>query len=182
AASSSPSTLNLVPHTVTFAANGGKGSTRDQKSSNAEPLHAATFYRTGYSFAGWSTKADGSGTNFADGATYSFSSDVIVYAQWKPVRYTVTFDSSGASGQPVAISFDFGSAISLPGQGSMTYPGYAFKGWKTSLGSPTILTGSYSPAGSVTLLAVWQSTARVNVVPTSCPDGQILIDGVCYAT
>ena len=38
--------------------------------------------RTGYTFMGWNTKADGSGTSYAPGATYRNNADVTLYAQW----------------------------------------------------------------------------------------------------
>ena len=44
-----------------------------------------TFTRTGYRFAGWNTKADGSGAGYADEATIHVSSanDINLYAQWR---------------------------------------------------------------------------------------------------
>jgi uncharacterized repeat protein (TIGR02543 family) len=39
--------------------------------------------RTGYTFGGWNTKADGSGTDYAPGATFAISSSVTLYAKWE---------------------------------------------------------------------------------------------------
>jgi uncharacterized repeat protein (TIGR02543 family) len=36
----------------------------------------------GYTFAGWNTEANGSGTNYSAGATYTLSGSVTLYAQW----------------------------------------------------------------------------------------------------
>ena len=38
---------------------------------------------SGYTFTGWNTKADGSGTAYAAGATYKKDAKVTLYAQWK---------------------------------------------------------------------------------------------------
>jgi uncharacterized repeat protein (TIGR02543 family) len=39
--------------------------------------------KTGFTFSGWNTAADGSGTNYAAGATYNGSSgSLILYAKW----------------------------------------------------------------------------------------------------
>ena len=38
--------------------------------------------RDGFDFAGWNTATNGSGTDYADGANYAFTSDVSLYAQW----------------------------------------------------------------------------------------------------
>src|SRR5438874_1845692 len=66
-------------------------------------LTTNTFTRTGYDFTGWNTAATGSGTAYADGATYSFAADVTLYAQWTPVDSTaptsvVTLDPVSPNG------------------------------------------------------------------------------------
>ena len=70
-------------HTVTFNANGGSGSMANQSANEATALLANSFSRTGYSFTGWNTSADGSGTAFANTAVFSFSSNLTLYAQWE---------------------------------------------------------------------------------------------------
>ena len=37
----------------------------------------------GYTFEGWNTKADGSGTTIAGGSAYRPPNDITLYAQWK---------------------------------------------------------------------------------------------------
>lgn len=39
--------------------------------------------RKGYSFVGWNTAADGSGTSYEAGAKVELSAPVTLYAQWK---------------------------------------------------------------------------------------------------
>ena len=68
--------------TVTFAANGGSGTMTAQSAVTAAALRANTYTRPGYSFAGWSTSADGSGTDYGDGATFPFAANATLYAQW----------------------------------------------------------------------------------------------------
>ncbi len=43
------------------------------------------FKRDGYTFEGWNTVADGSGTSYAAGDTFKLLSDTTLYAQWKEV-------------------------------------------------------------------------------------------------
>jgi uncharacterized repeat protein (TIGR02543 family) len=38
--------------------------------------------KTGFTFSGWNTAADGSGTNYAAGATYNGGASLILYARW----------------------------------------------------------------------------------------------------
>jgi uncharacterized repeat protein (TIGR02543 family) len=69
-------------NTVTFDANGGTGTMAPQVNSVPAALNTNTFNRAGYTFAGWNTAANGSGTAYADGAIYNFSADITLYAQW----------------------------------------------------------------------------------------------------
>ncbi len=55
------------------------------------------YQRSGYKFAGWNTKADGSGKHYADQESVKNLTDinnatVTLYAQWKPI-YKITLDS-----------------------------------------------------------------------------------------
>jgi uncharacterized repeat protein (TIGR02543 family) len=79
---------------VTFNANGGAGTMAPQVANAPTALTLNTFTRAGYSFNGWNTAADGSGTGYADGETYSFAADLSLYAQWSMIpRTTRTFPS-----------------------------------------------------------------------------------------
>ena len=79
--------VNLVGYvaptkTVTFNVNGGEGTMANQTASAETALTANSFTRAGYSFTGWNTLADGTGTAFADSASFSFTADQNLYAQW----------------------------------------------------------------------------------------------------
>jgi uncharacterized repeat protein (TIGR02543 family) len=72
----------LATESVTFNANGGSGTMATQSSGSAANLRSNSYERSGYDFAGWNTSLDGTGTAYADGANYSFSSTITLYAQW----------------------------------------------------------------------------------------------------
>ncbi|MEZ5256618.1 MAG: InlB B-repeat-containing protein, partial [Ilumatobacteraceae bacterium] len=74
--------LDNATATVTFDANGGSGSMANQTSTSQASLSANAFTRSGYTFSGWNTAADGSGTSYAEGGTYPFSSNTTLFAQW----------------------------------------------------------------------------------------------------
>ena len=79
---------------ITFNPNGGTGS-MDAMSVNPgvdNVLSANTFTREDYTFTGWNTAADGTGTAYADKATVNFDADTILYAQWKRADGWVTDD------------------------------------------------------------------------------------------
>jgi uncharacterized repeat protein (TIGR02543 family) len=47
--------------------------------------------KTGYAFGGWNTTSDGTGTDYAVGATFTMgTANVILYAKWVALFYTVT--------------------------------------------------------------------------------------------
>jgi hypothetical protein len=49
----------------------------------AVEVAANTYTKTGKTFSGWNTKADGSGTAYAAGASYTLTSAGLkLYAQW----------------------------------------------------------------------------------------------------
>ena len=48
-------------------------------------LTTNTFSYSGYTFAGWNTAANGSGTTYGDGATVTFTQNLTLYAQWTAI-------------------------------------------------------------------------------------------------
>jgi uncharacterized repeat protein (TIGR02543 family) len=71
-------------HTVTFLPNGSdvEGTMPPQVRTTTGPLSINSFERSGFTFGGWATEADGSGTRFADGASYDLDVDLTLYARW----------------------------------------------------------------------------------------------------
>ena len=77
---------------VSYNANGGSGTMANQTITNNVPTHlnTNTFTKENGIFAGWNTKADGSGTSYADGEEVTNLGNVTLYAQWNPsVKYAV---------------------------------------------------------------------------------------------
>ena len=67
---------------LTFNANSGAGTMSAQSAARATNISSNTFTYSGYTFAGWNTAADGSGSPFADNASFPFTADTVLYAQW----------------------------------------------------------------------------------------------------
>lgn len=95
--------------TVTFDANGGSGSMNTQTAAGTTNLTANTFTKPGYTFAGWTTAADGSGTNYADAASFNFASfngavrpQITLYAKWTLNDSVLTLTPGFAVGDLVA--------------------------------------------------------------------------------
>jgi uncharacterized repeat protein (TIGR02543 family) len=86
-------------YTVTFNGNGATGgSMANEVASSPTALSANAFTRTGYTFTGWNTVANGTGTAYANGATYPFTASATLYAQWSSSTGTITKIQSGDAG------------------------------------------------------------------------------------
>ena len=152
-------TTALPNHTVTFSSNGGSGSMSNQVTNASTALTSNTFTRAGYSFTGWNTLSGGTGTPYADGATYDFSADLTLYAQWSASSHAVTYNSQGGSSVSSG-SFVTGGTVTLPS--APTKSGYTFSGWFTATSGGTALTSPYSPGGTsdITLYAQWSADSH----------------------
>ena len=71
--------------TITFKANGGSGTMKKQTAEKGSTitLNANKYKRTGYTFTGWNTKKDGTGSSFKDKAKVKLNANATLYAQWK---------------------------------------------------------------------------------------------------
>ena len=82
--------------------------------------------KTGYTFIGWNTKSDGSGTHYNKDDTFTISDNVKLYAEWKINNYTVTFKNWNGKLLKTQV-VQYGSSATPPSNPSRT--GYAFVGW-----------------------------------------------------
>jgi uncharacterized repeat protein (TIGR02543 family) len=81
-----------IVYTVRYDANGGTGFMESSAHAYdaAKPLVPNDFTRTGYSFGGWNTRQNGSGTGYTEAQSVTNlaaaqSAVVTLYAQWRPV-------------------------------------------------------------------------------------------------
>ena len=72
-------------YTVKYNGNGGDGTLDDVSAESGKEVTVLSnvFTRQGYTFTGWNTAKDGSGTAYAEGDALIVNSDVTLYAQWK---------------------------------------------------------------------------------------------------
>ena len=77
----------IMTYDVKYNANGGAGTTSSQVkvSGQSLTLRNSGFTRSGYTFVRWNTKANGSGTSYSAGGTYTANADVTLYAQWEAI-------------------------------------------------------------------------------------------------
>lgn len=87
-----------IPYTIKFDANTGTGSMSDESLvyGTAKAISKNTFTKKSYAFAGWNTKPDGKGTEYADRQEVSDLSTsgqtITLYAQWRKADWNSSGD------------------------------------------------------------------------------------------
>ncbi|MBR3180264.1 InlB B-repeat-containing protein [Candidatus Saccharibacteria bacterium] len=194
-----PSTCD--PYTVKYNANNGSGVMSDQFVGYDEdvPLSANSFTRTGYSFNGWNTNANGTGISYSNNQTIrniaSAGGEITLYAQWKANTYTVSFNanqtgqtvynvSQTVSGSTASQTHTYGSSRTLTSNG-FTRPGFRFLGWSTNRAATTAtytngqsVSNLTTGTNTVTLYAIWQPKNSLN----SITNMQQMTSAICNDT
>ena len=153
---------SLAKHTVSYNANGGSGAPAAQTKwyGSTLTLSGTRPSRTGYTFQGWATSANG-GVAYQPGQGYGNDVDITLYAVWKANTWTVKYNANGGSGAPADQTKTYGQTLKL----STTKPvrtDYNFMGWATSkanadAGTVTYAAGAnYTANAAITLYAVWE--------------------------
>ena len=138
--------------TVSYNANGGSDAPASQTKTEGTPLTLSgatptksctvTFdYGTGTTetrnipatFKGWNTQANGSGTAYAAGGSYSADANVTLYAQWQ-----------------------YGTIGTLP---TPSNTGYTFTGWYTASTGGSAISSSTVVSTDMTIYAHWSQNA-----------------------
>ena len=86
-------------YTISYNANNGTGAPASQSKSYGVGIKLSTSIptRTGYTFTGWNTASDGSGTAYASGADFTNNANTVLYAQWRINKVYVGFNTNGGS-------------------------------------------------------------------------------------
>lgn len=162
-------------YTVEFNSNTGEGQMASQSFTYdvSQNLTASTFTKTGYTFAGWNTSSDGTGTNYSDeqnvsNLTTTANGTVTLYALWAPNEYYIIFNSNGGTGtmQNQAILYDELERLT---ENRFTKLGYTFTGWNTQAdgqgdnyaNKEQILNLSSIQGSEVTLYAQWDANSYI---------------------
>ena len=93
-------------YTVVFHSNDGTNTTNSQNFvyGTAQNLNSNTYSRVGYTYGGWTTNSNGTGTSYTNGQQVNNLTSVDganydLYAKWIPNTYTITFDYNGGVDQ-----------------------------------------------------------------------------------
>ncbi|OKP93860.1 InlB B-repeat-containing protein, partial [Paenibacillus sp. P46E] len=186
-------------YTVTYNGNGSTGGTVPTDSTgypqgNTVTVlgNTGTLVKTGYTFAGWNTAANGSGTDYAANATFSMgTANATLYAKWTAnPTYTVTYNGNGSTGGTVPTdsnSYPQGDVVTVLGNtGTLVKTGYTFTGWNTAAnGSGTDYTANATfsmGTANATLYAKWTAnpTYTVTYNGNGSTDGTVPTDSNSY--
>jgi len=146
--------------TVRFNANGGVGSVPEQRTTQGGEITlpgGTGISRDGFSFGGWNTNAAGTGRNYNAGATFTLTTDTILYARWVDAL-TVSFNSNLGTGQVPAQTVGRGLYITIPAGHMLSKSGHVFSGWNENIdgtGARHSVGTLFSPPRSMTLYATW---------------------------
>ena len=151
-------------YTVRFDANGGDVTPASMDVTyNGDYSELPTLTRTGYTFDGWFTAADGGDQITAD-TKVQITADQTLCAHWTVKSYTITFNTNGGS-EIAPITQDYGTAITRPEKPTRT--GYTFTGWDKTI-PDTML------AENLTITASW--TANTYTVTFNAGSGTLVGD------
>ena len=152
--------------TLTYNVNSGSGTAPTAVSQlSINPFTLSSSYtgtRAGFTFAGWNTLANGTGTSYSAGSTVNFLNSITLYAQWNSV---ISYDGNGNTGgtEPADTTAVGSAAITTlaTNSGTLVKNGFVFGGWNTTTdGSGTSYAAgltTYASTGSRTLYAQWNS-------------------------
>lgn len=142
--------------------------------SYATSGNIGTLTKSGYTFGGWNTAANGSGTSYQAADLINLTGNITLYAVWtssSPSSFSLTYDPNNSStGNVPSNSVGSGSINTAPNSGGLTRSGYTFAGWNTAAdGSGT----TYQPGdalnltSNITLYAMWTPALAQTGLQTS---------------
>lgn len=174
-------TFSIVKYRVSYDGNGAIGGLVPIDSQIYETGNSVTvanntgsLVKTGFTFKGWNTEADGSGRSYAANDTFYISTaNVILYAAWDISQYTLSFESNGGSvvATQNKIHNEMATEPSAP-----TKSGYTFGGWYKEI----TLTNQWSftkdlITANTTLYAKWIGNGGGNI-PTPTQNSTVYFE------
>lgn len=146
--------LRIHRYQVSYSSNGGAGSMSSQQfypdDGEAVTISSNSFIKTGYSFSSWNTDSSNSGAAYSPGSKYNKKENIILYAIWKAVSYSIAYNLNGGTNSksnPSTYTIEDAVTFAAP-----TRNGYTFSKWTPA----SIAKGT---TGAVTTTASWSPVA-----------------------
>ncbi|AEF86194.1 repeat protein [Treponema primitia ZAS-2] len=153
-------------YTVSFNKNSGDTEANPQTKTVISPATVDALpsqpTKAGYTFVGWNTRKNGSGSAFT--ATTPVTGDITVYAKWQVITYTVSFNNNNgdteADLQTKIVTYPATTIDSLPSE--PTRAEFTFIEWNTQEdGSGTAFTAATPVTDDITVYAKWNSLSAI---------------------
>ena len=205
---SSASSPEVTPNsfTITYDSNTSTSGTPPSDSTSYPVGDTVTvransnLVKTNHTLTGWNTRANGvGGTAYAasGSATFRIETNTVLYAQWAPIRYTLTYNGNGStSGTPPSDGsspYLYNSSVTVlgnTGPGALARTNFHFTGWNTRAngvgGTPRAAGNTFTIDTNTVLFAQWaqytltynSNSATSGLPPTSVTSGgQINLGG-----
>jgi uncharacterized repeat protein (TIGR02543 family) len=167
---------NPEQYSITYSGNGNTSGTvpvdanRYTSGAIATVLAAGTLARSGYTFAGWNTAVNGSGTAFAAGASRTVTRSDTLFAQWTAApTFSISYSGNGNTSGTAPVDanrYTSGAIATVLAAGTLARNGYTFAGWNTAAnGSGTAFAAgmSITVTRSDTLFAQWTAAPTFSI-------------------
>ena len=155
-------------YTITYDGNGASAGTMDTQTCMIDgcsfTLAKNAYSRDGYTFAGWNTKADGSGDSYKDEdsvapLTETDQDTITLYAMWKDsseityhIRYVLNINNAKNDNPKTYTNKSDAITLNAP-----VLDGYTFKGWFSDKDFTQKVTEiAKGSTGDITLYALWE--------------------------
>ena len=168
-------------YTITFDSNGGSSSntTRSAAYGSSVTLPTSAGTKDGYTFTGWNTNPNGTGTHYNAGTSYTVTEARTLYAEWEeiiPDTYTISYDSNGGTGSISSVSVVQSETIYLSDGSAFSRNGHILTSWNTKAdgsGTSYSLGTTLMVTSDVTLYAQWTAVNADTVDPDAPTEGKI---------
>ena len=169
-----------VIYSVVYDGNGNTGGavpidslTYQQSATITVKDNTGSLVKTGFTFIGWNTAADGSGTSYTTGETFAMgTANVTLYAKWSLIpTYNITYNGNGntsGSAPTDNLAYQQGATVTVKNNiGNLVKTGYTFVGWNIAVdgsGTSYAVGSTFAvDAANVTLYAKWSLIPTYNV-------------------
>jgi len=175
---------NRFSFSATYNANGAtSGNAPAQQTKTCDSSitladNSGNLIKTGSTFSGWNTAANGTGTAYASGATYTVNAPLTLFALWKTDSLIVAFNSNGGS-TVASITVAYGETVQEPT--TPTKAGSAFAGWYANQALTTPFDFSTAITTAKTLYAKWNPVYNV-VYHANGGNGSVPVDNNDYTS
>ena len=158
----------LNRYTISYDVNGGSGFIESQSKLEGSSItisDADGIERVGYSFVCWNTKSDGTGKDYKPNDEYINDSDLVFYAKWNPIKYSIAYDLAGGTlpegkSNPADYTIETETFTLV----NPEKEGYEFSGWKVEGLNDVNATVSIEKGstGGLKFLAIWKKLIKLS--------------------